>query len=79
MLSIRAIAVMALVAVVATVSAAPAASSVEPMAALPPNIGDYYHCTTATSAVACYKLCGGDNNGNYAKYWFDSPDCCCRR
>ncbi|KAF9982150.1 hypothetical protein BGZ75_006479 [Mortierella antarctica] len=79
MLSIRAIAVMALVAVVATVSAAPAASPLEAMAALPPNVGDYYRCTTAGNYKACYNLCGGDNGGNYAKYWFNSPDCCCRR
>ncbi|CAO3574613.1 unnamed protein product [Mortierella alpina] len=79
MFSIRSIVVMAFVAAVATVSAAPAASPVEAMAALPSNIEDYYRCTTASNAKACYNLCGGDNGGHYAKYWFDSPDCCCRR
>ncbi|KAF9966721.1 hypothetical protein BGZ70_001502 [Mortierella alpina] len=80
MLSIRSIAVMALVAAVATVGAAPAASPVEAMAALPSNIEDYRYCSTAASnSKACYNLCGGDNGGNYAKYWFNSPHCCCRR
>lgn len=79
MFSVRVIAVMALIAAVATVSAAPAGKSVEALAALPPNIDDYRYCTTASGPTACYNLCGGDNGGNYARYWFDSPDCCCRR